>query len=184
MSKAFTREDNDAPEEPVVGRPNQALPAGATNWMTADGAARLREELRALHEQQAGSFGAVTWKRALAQRAADLNCALDTATIVAPPTGACEEVRFGAWVKVRERDGTERAYRIVGVDETDPDRGWVSWVSPLARALLGAKCGQQVTFRFPTGEKRLAIMEISDAPPDSHRPCARVGGARSSGATR
>ncbi len=167
MSKAFTREDDDAPDEPVIARPNPALPAGATNWLTADGAARLHAELRALHEQRATALGAAVWQRALAQRAADLEYTLGTAEVVAPTDGPCDEVRFGATVKVRDHGGGEQIFRIVGVDETDLDRGWVSWVSPIARALLGAGLGERVTFRYPTGEKELEIVAISDVPRDS-----------------
>ena len=165
MSKAFTREDDDAPEEAVVARPNSALPPGAKNWMTADGAQRLQKELRSLQEQRMGSLGAEVWRHALSQRAADLEYALATAEVVAPEDGGCEEVRFGATVQVRERDGAQCSYRIVGVDETDLDRGWVSWLSPIARALLGARRGQRVTFSFPSGEKELEIVAINDAPP-------------------
>ena len=166
MSKAFTREDDDAPEEPVTARPNPALPPGAKNWMTADGAERLREELRLLSEQRAGSPGAEGWRRAQAQRLADLEYTLATAEVVGPAGGACEEVRFGVSVEVRENDGVQRSYRIVGVDETAPDRGRVSWLSPIARALLGARRGERVTFKFPSGEKELEIVAITDATPD------------------
>ncbi len=74
-------------------------------------------------------------------------------------------VRFGASVRVRRADGEEDDYRIVGVDEIDLDRSWVSWLSPIARALLNARRGQRVRFRFPSGEEELEIVEISyDAP--------------------
>jgi transcription elongation factor GreB len=67
-------------------------------------------------------------------------------------------VRFGATVTVRETGGAESVYRIVGVDETDFERGWVSWLSPIARALLNAKVGQQVAFATPRG---LAALEVT-----------------------
>jgi transcription elongation factor GreB len=69
-------------------------------------------------------------------------------------------VSFGATVTVRRKDG-EISYRIVGVDEADPDRGWVSWPSPIARALLQARLGERVSFKFPSGEETLEILEIS-----------------------
>ena len=70
-------------------------------------------------------------------------------------------VRFGACVTVRESDGGETSYRIVGVAETDTDKNWVSWVSPIARALLNRKRGERIRFKFPSGEEILEIKEIS-----------------------
>ena len=77
-----------------------------------------------------------------------------------PPTGPDDRVRFGATVTVRELSGEVSRYRIVGVDETDIDRGWVSWLSPIGNALLNAQLGRRVRFRFPIGEKELEIASI------------------------
>ena len=82
---------------------------------------------------------------------------LQSAEIVSPPEGPAEVVRFGTTVTVRESDGSEATYRIVGVDEIDIDRGWVSWLSPIAKALLN---GQRVRFKFPSGEETLEIVDI------------------------
>ena len=60
----------------------------------------------------------------------------------------------------RDAAGEESTYRIVGVDEADVDRDWVSWVSPIARALLNARLGQRVRFRFPAGEDELEVVRI------------------------
>jgi transcription elongation GreA/GreB family factor len=62
---------------------------------------------------------------------------------------------------VRDSAGEESTYRIVGVAETDFDRGWVSWQSPVARALLNARRGERVRFRFPSGEEELEITAVS-----------------------
>ena len=70
-------------------------------------------------------------------------------------------VHFGATVTVCENDGPETRYRIVGVDETDLDRHWVSWLSPLARALMNAQRGQRVTLKAPRGPKELEIVQIA-----------------------
>jgi transcription elongation factor GreB len=64
-------------------------------------------------------------------------------------------------VTVREYNGAESRYRIVGVDETDLDRGWISWVSPLAKALLNARIGQRVRFKLPSGEEELEIVGVA-----------------------
>ena len=81
--------------------------------------------------------------------------------MVAPPITPEAGVRFGASVTVRDRSGVESRYRIVGVDETDIDRGWVSWLSPIAKALLNARVGDHVRFELPSGKEELEILSIS-----------------------
>lgn len=162
MSKAFTREDDDAPEAPAIARPASALPPGAANWMTADGWSRSQQELASLYAQRTSHLAAGTWTRSMDQRLVDLEFSLSTAEVISHDE-LTELVRFGDVVRVRAEDSTERNFRIVGVDETDLDRGWVSWLSPIARALLGARQGERVTFRFPTGEMKLEIVSISNA---------------------
>ena len=103
-------------------------------------------------------------KRQLAkldQRIMQLEESLQSAEIVAPPSGPLGVVRFGACVTVRESDGSETSYRIVGVDETDADENRVSWMSPIAKALLNRKRGERIRFKFPSGEETLEIIEIS-----------------------
>jgi transcription elongation factor GreB len=95
------------------------------------------------------------------QHIATLQAVLDSAVVTSPPEKPWDEVRFGASVKVRDTAGEESTYRIVGVDETDIDRDWVSWVSPIARALLNAKVGRRVRFRVPAGERELEILSIT-----------------------
>jgi transcription elongation factor GreB len=80
-----------------------------------------------------------------------------------PRTQPADRVRFGATVTVRGEDGAERRYRIVGVDEAEPARGALSWRSPLAAALLGARVGDTVTFRLPRGEEELKVVMLSYA---------------------
>ena len=67
---------------------------------------------------------------------------------------------FGATIVLRDEDGKERTCRIVGVDEANPARGDVSWVSPLAKALLGATVGEVVTVRSPRGDEETEVIEI------------------------
>ena len=168
MSKAFTRESDDLPEPPARPRPPAPLPPGAKNYLTPDGARRLREELERLVEEDrprvAASQQDADTKRqlqALDQRIAYLNQSLQTAVVVTSPGGPADQVRFGASVTVRERGGVESRYRIVGLDETDIDRGWVSWLSPIAKALLNARVGERIRFRFPSGEEELEIVDIA-----------------------
>ncbi len=168
MSKAFTRESDDLPESPLTARPPSPLPPGAKNYLTPGGAQRIREELERLSlvVRPKAASGADPGKSSrdaqiLEQRIRQLEQSLQTAEIVEPPAAPWDHVRFGATVTVRDRAGNVSQYRIVGVDETDIDRNWVSWLSPVARALLKARLGQHVRFRFPAGEEELEIMEIN-----------------------
>ena len=71
-----------------------------------------------------------------------------------------EKVYFGATVTVVDESGTERTVSIVGVDELDPARGRVSWISPIATALLKASVGDVVTMRTPRGNEELEVVDI------------------------
>jgi transcription elongation factor GreB len=167
MSKAFTREDDDIPERPWPPRPVSSLPPGAKNYLTPDGAQRLREELERLTRElrQTSNDPAARDSRAsLEQRIAQVQHGLATAVVVPPPGPHEDRVRFGAMVTVQDRLGARTQYRIVGADETDVDRGWVSWFSPIAKALLNARPGQKVRLRLPTGEEELEIVGFSYEP--------------------
>lgn len=161
MSKAFTRED-DLPDPMVTRRLPSPLPPGAKNYLTPDGARRLQAELDHLTNVErpqiaTDASGAREQLQAVDQRIQHLHQSLQSAVIVNPPTGPEDRVRFGATVTVREPGGEVSRYRIVGIDETDIDRGWVSWLSPIGKALLNARLGQRVRFKFPSGEKELEI---------------------------
>lgn len=167
MSKAFTRESDDVPDRPVLPQPVSPLPPGAKNYLTPAGARRLREELERLVEVErprlASSAEGSEAKRqiqALDQRIRHLQQSLQSAVVVEPPAEPEDRVRFGATVTVRDGGGHEEVYRIVGADETDIDRGWVSWVSPIAKALLNARVGERVRFKFPSGEDELEIVGV------------------------
>lgn len=167
MSKAFTREENDGPDIPDLPPLSPVLAPGARNYITAAGAQKLRDELQRSVEitrpSLASSSDDPDAKRQLAKldrRIMQLEESLHSADIVSPPEGPAEVVHFGTTVTVREGDGNEATYRIVGVDEIDIDRGWVSWLSPIAKALLNNKRGQRVRFKFPSGEETLEIVDI------------------------
>jgi len=168
VSKAFTRDENEGPEVPDVVPTASLLAAGAKNYLTPAGAQKLREELQRLVEGTRPELIAARddpeAKRQLArvdQRIRSLEESLQAAEIVEPPSGPADVVRFGACVTVRESDGSETRYRIVGVDEIDLDNNWVSWMSPIAKALLNRKRGERIRFKFPSGEETLEIKEIT-----------------------
>ena len=167
MSKAFTRESDDAPEPPPRPRATSPLPPGAKNYLTADGARRMQAQLDQLTQIERPKLTAAledpeTRRRlqSLDQQVHYLHQTLGTAVVVTPPTAPWEQVRFGATVTVRSSRSEETRYRIVGIDETDADRDWVSWLSPVARALLNARLGEHVRFKFPSGEEELEIVRI------------------------
>src|ERR1043165_2635157 len=168
MSKAFTRDENEGPEIPDLLPTASSLVPGAKNYITPQGAQKLRDELQRLVEvtrpQLIDARDDPDAKRQLArldQRVRQLEESLQSAEIVGPPGGSEDVVRFGACVTVRESNGEETTYRIVGVDETDAENNWVSWKSPIAKALLNRKRGERIRFKFPSGEETLEIKEVS-----------------------
>ena len=142
MSKAFTREDDDAPETKPVVRAVPVLPPGVKNLITATGAEALRRELA-----QPGVTAA---------RAAEVQRILQSAIVQPPPPKPWDQVAFGATVTVRDLEEVED-YRLVGADETDLDRNWINWCSPIAQVLMNARIGQRVRFR----ERELEILNIT-----------------------
>jgi transcription elongation factor GreB len=182
MSKAFTREHDGADEdEHGVAAP---LPAGARNYMTPGGFARLSAELERLVKTERPELVAtVAWAasngdrsengdyiygkkrlREIDRRVRFLIKRLDAAEVVDPlvPRGddCADQVFFGATVTISDEHGGLRTVSIVGVDEIDPARGYISWVSPMARALLKAREGDTVTLRTPGGIEELDIVGV------------------------
>lgn len=166
MSKAFTRESDDSPE-PVMRRPAANLPVGAKNYLTASGARRMREELERLTQKEPPALQANVREpaghqrlQAFDQQIFRLNQSLQSAVIVTPPEKPDDQVRFGATVTVRESGGEETTYRIVGVDEIDIDQGWISWLSPIAKALINTRVGDQVRLKFPSGSSEVEVLRV------------------------
>lgn len=169
MSKAFTREDDAA--DALVPRPVPVLPPGARNLLTPAGARKLEEERGALLARrpvllattgEAGARGADA-KEELArldQQLSQLDGHLRSAEIVPPPPPPHDQVRFGATVTVRDPKGQTSTYRIVGPAEADLAHDEVSHISPIARALLNARVGEKVPFRFPAGATQLEILAV------------------------
>jgi transcription elongation factor GreB len=195
MSKAFTREDagSDEPEDDVEDSP---LPAGTRNYMTPGGFARLKAELDQLVTKERPALVAtVAWAasngdrsenadylygkkrlREIDRRIRFLIRRLDNAEVVDPAAprddGSSDRVFFGATVTVRSNAGAQRTLSIVGIDETDSSRGYISWISPMARALLRGREGDAVLVRTPAGVEELEIVEVA------YRPLATGGPAR------
>lgn len=133
MSRAFVKEDFDVVERSGRQRSPSGLPPGATNYITEEGAARLREQLHKFRSKPKPDEQAIS----------ALEDTLRSVTIVKPQTRHGEAV-FGATVTLRTQDEALVTLRIVGVDEADFHPGGVSWISPLGRALLRAETGQRL----------------------------------------
>jgi len=159
MSKAFTRESDDDFDLSIPNRLSP-IPTGGKNYVTRAGVERLRAELSELLQTQ-GSATAAESRRKLHDRIRYLDQSLESSVLVDPPPQPWDHVRFGATVIVRYPDGEEVRYRIVGADEADPSKDWISWCSPLATALMDRKVGERVKFRAPAGEQQLEIVRIS-----------------------
>lgn len=180
MSKAFTKEDSGGDDDDGA-EAEVALPKGSKNYITPAGADRMKEELhKLLHQDRPELVKTVAWAasngdrsengdyiygkrklREIDRRIRFLTKRLESAEVVDPTTQKTDRVRFGARVKVSDEDGRERSYRIVGIDETNPAQGEVSWISPVAKALLNSKVGDTVMLRTPKGEEELEILSIA-----------------------
>jgi transcription elongation factor GreB len=163
MSRAFVTERDDRGDG--FDLPEPVLPPGARNHITPEGATRLRAERDALAAELAelevsAAPTATDRKRSVQGRLRYLDKRI--ATFVETPTADNpDRVVFGASVTVADPDGNERTVRIVGVDEVEPAKGLVSWVSPLAKAILGRAPGEVVTLRTPKGDEDLEIVGVS-----------------------
>jgi transcription elongation factor GreB len=178
MSKAFTKEtetEDEPPDEAV------ALPAGAKNYITPTGFQRLRDELHLLlRTERPKVVEVVSWAagngdrsengdyiygkrrlREIDRRIRFLTKRLEIASVVDPAEQKNrDQVFFGATVTYETSKGAENTVTIVGVDELDPDRGHVSWISPIARALLKAREGDTIELRTPAGPETIEVVEI------------------------
>jgi transcription elongation factor GreB len=133
VSRAFVKEDVDPPERSGRKRSASGLPPGATNYITARGAKRLRDELQKLRASNAES-----------ERIIELENTLASVHVVDPPDPASDSVGFGATVTVKDEKGLTESYTVVGVDELDLEPDAVSWISPLGKVLLAADIGDSL----------------------------------------
>ncbi|MBQ9579168.1 MAG: transcription elongation factor GreB [Ottowia sp.] len=185
MSKAFVREGSSAPAQRPASR--ATLPAGAPNYITAAGSKRLLAELHTLiHDERPKVVDAVHWAakngdrsengdyiygkkrlREIDRRIRFLTRQLEIASVVDPSVHhGKEQIFFGATVTYLVDGEEERRVTIKGVDEADATAGEISWVSPLARALLRARVGDECTLRTPGGERRLEVLDVEYPAPD------------------
>jgi transcription elongation factor GreB len=178
MSKAFVKESQTEPEDEEA-REDSTIPAGGKNYISPAGFARLKAELKQLVElERPETVNTVRWAAALGDRSENADYIygkrrlreidrrvrflikhLEAAEIVDSAGRDSDQVFFGATVKVKASDEIQEI-TILGVDEVDPAHGKVSWISPIARALLKARAGDTVTLRTPSGEKKLEIVQV------------------------
>lgn len=178
MSKAFTKETDQ--EEPEGETPELALPKGTKNYITPAGFAKLRSELQDLLKVKRPELvKTVAWAasngdrsenadyiygkrrlREIDRRIRFLTKRMDAAEVVDPSKQKSNKVLFGATVTVENESGNKITYKIVGIDESEPDKKYVSWISPIAKALFNTKVGDIVQFRSPKGEEELQIIKI------------------------
>ena len=157
MSKAFTREDDEAPEVESTRWDRPRVPPGTRNLVTPDGMRSWQQELERLTAVSGSSKSAIS---GAPDRVRELQAFLRSAVPTPPPPPEDDRVRFGARVTTRDPDGNEVRYRIVGVDEVDLDRDWVSWLSPVAKTLLQRRVGDTVRLKTPGSETPLTIVGI------------------------
>lgn len=168
MSKAFVKEDTQ--EEPLFVPARAPLPEGTPNYVTPRGQALLlaeREELLAQREQLEALRDDNERRQrlnAMTQRIADLDARLASATVVTLGDQDSSAVRFGATVTVLTEAGEERRYQIVGVDEANAAEGRVSFLAPIARALLGRQLDDEVRLETARGTEVLEITAIDYDP--------------------
>jgi transcription elongation factor GreB len=180
MSKAFTKE-GDGTDEDDLPEESGGLPLAAKNYMTPAGFARMREELDGLmRKERPEVVKVVSWAasngdrsengdyiygkkrlREIDRRVRYLSKRLANAEVVDPARrAATAQVFFGATVTYANGRGEERTIKIVGVDEVELDRGHVSWISPIAKALLRAEQGDLVRMRTPQGIDEIEVIEV------------------------
>jgi len=178
MSKAFTKETDDFDEDDMPE--SSGLPAGVKNYITPAGYARLKNELDDLViKERPEVVRTVSWAasngdrsengdyiygkrrlREIDRRVRFLLKRLENAEVVDPERQDTDQIFFGATVTVCDQEGNEQTVSIVGMDEVDPARGHVSWISPIAKALIKAREGDVVRLATPTGIRELEVIEV------------------------
>jgi transcription elongation factor GreB len=186
MSKAFTKESDGAEDEEGDGALSP-IPPGTKNYITPAGYARLRSELLTLLDiDRPKVVEVVSWAakngdrsengdylygkkrlREIDRRIRFLTKRLDVAEVVDPSVHhGKSQIFFGATVRYENEEGVETVLTIMGIDEADSSVGEVSWISPVARALLKANVGDEVAVQTPKGLQRIEVVDVRyPAPP-------------------
>ena len=180
MSKAFTKE-SDGDDEDDLPEESGGLPITAKNYMTPEGFARMREELDTfMRKERPEVVKVVSWAagngdrsengdyiygkkrlREIDRRVRYLSKRLANAEVVDPARrAATEQVFFGATVTYENQRGEQRTITIKGIDEADSLHGEVSWVAPIARALLKARVGDELQLMTPGGLEQIEVVEV------------------------
>ena len=180
MNKAFTKESDNADDDGAPTLP--PLPAGGKNYLTPQGYARLRGELIDLLDNERPKIvEVVSWAakngdrsengdylygkkrlREIDKRIRFLTKRLDIAEVADPSVHhGSEQIFFGATVTYADSRGQQRTITIKGIDEADNLQAEVSWIAPIARALLKAREGDEVTLMTPAGVERLEVLAVS-----------------------
>ena len=182
MSKAFVRESEDDDEAPEL----QPSPPPAKNYISPAGYARLKAELKQLVEAERPEVvRTVSWAakngdrsengdylygkkrlREIDRRVRFLIKRLEAAEVVDAAGRDSDQVFFGSTIKITNQKGEQRTLSIVGVDETDTSKGRISWISPVAKALIKAREGDKVLLKTPGGVEELEILEVRYDPID------------------
>ena len=188
VNKAFVKESADAAaDDDNAAGDLPPLPSGARNYITPQGYRRLREELMALLDvERPKVVEIVSWAasngdrsengdylygkkrlREIDRRIRFLTRRLDIAEVADPSTHhGSDQIFFGASVTYANARGEQRRIRILGIDEADALRGEVSWVAPIARALLKARAGDEVSLVTPGGVEVIEVLAVDYPPPD------------------
>jgi transcription elongation GreA/GreB family factor len=164
MSRAFVNEERfeqaggeELVDRPISVHPNYVTPTGALALQTQEEA--LVAQLNSLKDAHDDTFA----KDKVSEIERDLRyvrARLDSAILVDPKTQSHETVLFGATVEVEDEEGQRHTFHIVGEDESDASINKVSWVSPLAKSLIGHKAGETVNWQRPVGDITLEILDI------------------------
>ena len=171
MNKAFVRENDDADDDDDL-EPEQLKVPGGKNYITRAGYQALRDELSHLLDvERPEVVQVVSWAASNGDRSENGDYLYGKKRLreidrrirfLVEPSAhhGNDQVFFGATVTYSEPDGTERRVQIVGVDETDPLAGKISWISPVARALIKAREGDEVSLMTPQGRMELLIESV------------------------
>ncbi|MGO1068669.1 GreA/GreB family elongation factor [Lysobacter sp. CA199] len=161
MSRAFVKEGDgephpgDLPELPISEHPNYVTPRGMALLRS-----RLDDAARRIAALENDTDGARLERAHIEREVRWLQARILGAITIAPERQPPDRVAFGARVELIDDQGLEYRYRIVGEDEADPEHGLISWVSPLARALHGARVGESVTWKRPIGDVQVEVLAI------------------------